>query len=94
MSALSIKGAAERLARAVEKAKPSTLGEVYAELYPEQPPSAPPPVGKIAQHIEAGLEAEEIVDLWNVLFPEDHDVYYNEETRAIHFNEQMAGYAD
>ena len=28
-----------------------------------------------------GIEAEEIVDLWNVVFPEDHNVWYNEETR-------------
>ena len=94
MPALSIEQAATKLARAVEKAKPSTVGEIFAELFPEKTSSTPPPVEKIAQYIEGGLEAEEIVDLWNVVFPEDHDVYYNEETKAIHFNEEMAGYAD
>jgi hypothetical protein len=28
------------------------------------------------------------------VFPEDRNVWYDEETRAIHFNEEMAGYAD
>jgi len=26
--------------------------------------------------------------------PQDRNVWYDEETRAIHFNEEMAGYAD
>ena len=44
--------------------------------------------------IPGGLEAEEIVGLWNVVFPEDRNVWYDDETKAIHFNEEMAGYAD
>ena len=94
MPALTIPEATEKLAKAVEKAKPSTLGEVYAELFLEKPSPAPPPANDIARQIRGGLEAEELVDLWNVVFPEDHDVYYNEETKAIHFNEGVVGYAD
>jgi hypothetical protein len=81
MPALSKAEAAERLAVGVERAKPSDLPEIYAELFP-------------ARHIRGGLAAEEMVDLWNVVFPEDRNVWYDEETRAIHFNEEMAGYAD
>lgn len=94
MPALSTKEAAENLARAVEKAKPGTLREVYAELFPEEPSPIPLAAGDIARQIRSGLEAEEIVDLWNVLFPDDHDVYYNEETKTIHYNEELVGYAD
>lgn len=94
MPALSTSEAAEKLARAVEKAKPSILEEVYAELFPEKPSSTAPTAGDIARHIRGGLEAEELVDLWNVVFPEDRDVYYNEETKAIHYNEEMVGHAD
>ena len=56
---------------------------------------APPPASEIARQIRGGLEAEEIVDLWNVVFPEDRNVWYNpEETNAIHFNEEMADYTE
>lgn len=94
MPALSTSEAAEKLARAVEKAKPSTLAEVYAELFPEKSSLASPAAGEIARLIRNGLAPEEIVDVWNVVFPEDHDVYYNEETKAIHYNEDLVGYAD
>ena len=94
MPALSIGEAAEKLARVVEKAKPSALGEIYAELFPEKPSSTHPDAGDIARYIRNGIGAEEIADLWNVVFPEDRNVWYNEESRAIHYNEEMAGYAD
>jgi hypothetical protein len=94
MPALSTNEAAERIARAVEKSRPDILGEVYAELFPEKPSSPPPAAGDIARHIRGGLEPEEIVGLWNVVFPKDRGVYYNEETKAIHYNEEVVGYAD
>jgi len=40
------------------------------------------------------LDAEEIVDLWNVVFPQDRNVWYDEEAKAIHYNEEMVGYVD
>ena len=94
MPALSKAEATERLAAGVERAKPSDLPEIYAELFPERPAGATPAASEIARHIRDGLEAEEMVDLWNVVFPKDRNVWYDEETRAIHFNEEMAGYAD
>lgn len=93
MPALSTHEAAERLAKVVEKAKPTTLTEIYAELYPEQPAvvvSAP----DLAQIVRGGLEAEELVDLWNVVFPADRNVWYNEEDEKIHYNEESPGYAE
>ncbi len=94
MPALSRAKAAEKLARGVERAKASDLPEIYSELFPERPSPAPPVASEIAKQIRSGLEAEEIVDLWNVVFPEDRNVWYDEEAKAIHFNEEMAGYAD
>ena len=94
MPELSKDEATEKLARGVEKARPSDLPEIYSELFPEAAPPVSPVASDIASHIRSGLEAEEIVDLWNVVFPEDHNVWYDEESRAIHFNEAMAGYAD
>jgi len=94
MPALSTTEAAEQLAKAVEKAKPTALAEIYAELFPEKPVAALPSAAHLAQHIRNGLEAEEIVDLWNVVFPADRNVWYNEEDGEIHYNEEVVGYAD
>jgi hypothetical protein len=94
MPALSKAEAAEKLAAGVERARPSELPEIYSELFPEQPPGTAPTASELARYVRGGLEAEEIVDLWNVVFPEDRNIWYDEETRAIHFNEEMAGYPD
>jgi hypothetical protein len=94
MPELSKNEAAEKLAKVVEKAKPSDLAEIYAELFPEMPTPSSPAASDLARHIREGLEAEEIVDLWNVVFPADRNVWYDEEANAIHYNEEMAEYAD
>jgi hypothetical protein len=94
MPALNKSDAAERLAKVVEKAKPSILTEIFAELFPERASPTPLVASEIARYIRDGLEAEEIVDLWNVIFPEDRNVWYNEEDEDIHYNEELAGYAD
>ena len=93
MPALSTAEAAERLAKAVENAKPTVLTEIYAELYPEKPSAGTPSAIELAQHVRSGLEVEELVDLWNVIFPADRNVWYDEEDEKIHYNEEALGYA-
>lgn len=89
--------AAEELARVievVEESKPTTLAEIYGELFPKRP-AGPVPTGReLANHIRGGLEAEEIVDLWNVVFPKHRNVWYDEEENKIHYNEELAEYGD
>lgn len=94
MPALSTNEAAERLAKVVEKAKPPTLAEIYAELFPEQPAAATPSAADLAQLVRSGLAAEELVSLWNVVFPPDRNVWYDEEDEKIHYNEEALGYAE
>lgn len=94
MPALSRDQAAEKLAEVVENAKPTALAEIYAELFPEKSAPAKPSAPELAVHIRSGLEAEEIVDLWNVVFPADRNVWYDEEDDEVHYNEEAAGYAD
>jgi hypothetical protein len=94
MPALSTNEAAERLARKVEQAKPSALSEIYAELFPEKPAEATPSAADLAHHVRSGLEVDEIVDLWNVIFPGDRNVWYDEEGEKIHYNEEAVGYAE
>ncbi len=94
MPALSKTEAIEKLAKGVEKAKPSDLVEIYCELFPERPSPAHPVASEIARHVRGELEAEEIVDLWNVVFPDDRNVWYDEEATAIHYNEEVVGSVD
>ncbi len=94
MPALPKNQAAEKLATVVEKSKSTTLAEIYAELFPEKPAATQTSATDLAQHIRSGLEAEEIVDLWNVVFPADRNVWYDEEDDEIHYNEEAVGYAD
>lgn len=94
MPALSKAEAVEKLAKSIEQAKQSDLAEIYSELFPEVPLSPSPLARDIAHHVRSGLEAEEIVDLWNVVFPKDRNVWYDEESESIRYNEEMAGYVE
>lgn len=95
MPAISTREAVEKLTRAVEGMHPDDLLEFYNELFPASSKSEVSPEdggagdrGKILQQIQRGLEVEEILDLWNVAFPQDRKVYYDEEADAIHFDEE------
>lgn len=94
MPTLSTNEAAERLAKIVEKSKPADLSEIYDELFPETPPSAKLSATDLARHVRGGLVAEELVDLWNVVFPADWNVWYDEDDEKIHYNEEAVGYAE
>ena len=95
MPALSKNEATERLARVVEKSNPGTLTEIYSELFPDKNPSASQLSAiDLAEHVRRGLEAEEIVDLWNVVFPMDRNVWYDEEDGTIRHNDEAISYAE
>lgn len=94
MPELSKEEATEKLAADVAKAKPTTLDEINSELFPGKSEGGTLSAEQLARHVRSGLEAEEIVDLWNVVFPQDHNVWYDEENDTIHFNDEVAGYAE
>lgn len=103
MSLMSKQHAVGELARAVERADPDDLVEIYNELFPQRPitkddtnRAAPAVVQTILAHIGQGLEIEEILDLWNVIFPAHRRVWFDEEGDVIHYEEesQPAGRAD
>jgi hypothetical protein len=93
MATITTDRAAEMLNEAVQKAQPDDLAEIYNELFPESPTTeekaiAGPQVllAKITKHIQRGLEIEEILDLWNVVFPEHHGIRLEEDGR-LQYNE-------
>lgn len=94
MPALPLHEAAEKVAQGVESARPTVLREIYSEIYPEKPPVESPSAAELARLVRGELEPEEIVDLWNVVYPADRNVWYDEEDEQVHYNEELAEYTD
>jgi len=99
MPAIQKSEAVERLARAIESASSDILADIYTELFPErEAPDVSGGKGKavaegLARHVREGLEPQEIIDLWNVVFPADRHVHYDDENGVIRFNEGEPWYA-
>ena len=103
MATITKQQAAARLTQAVRKAPPDDLAEIHNELFPEKPTTEDKAkmhrsalVEKIVAHIDSGLEVEEILDLWNVIFPKHRRVWFDEEDGTIHYDEKIeaVGQAD
>jgi hypothetical protein len=100
MPAIPTKEAVEQLAKAVEKSSPDDLVQIYTELHPANPlpdvtgPKAELLAKELAAHIRAGIEPEEVVDLWNVVFPADRNVCYDEEDDVLRLSERRLNYAE
>ena len=93
----------DQLTQAVEEAHPDDLVEIHNELFPEEPTTEAVAnedrsalVEKIIAHIDSGLEVEEILDLWNVIFPKHRRVWFDEDDGMIHYDEKIepVGQAD
>jgi hypothetical protein len=92
MPAINLEAATVKLAHAVEGMDADDVFQFYNELYPATPASGDslatiqvPLRQQIVEHINAGLEPEEVVDLWGVAFPKDRAVYFNEEDGLLHY---------
>jgi hypothetical protein len=85
----------EAVRRLIEKVRAMDLDDlrdIHNELFPETPI---PPIESISQgadisrkvleYLAGPVAVEEILDLWSIVFPEDWNVYYDDETRTIHY---------
>ena len=95
MSAVSKDQAVQRMSTEIKQFACDDLVEVHNELLPDAPQSMDDRevdceklTTGIIDRILSGLEVEEIVDLWNVVFPKDRNVWYDDETETVHFNEE------
>src|SRR6266487_4637967 len=97
MAAIKKQQAVEQLIHAVEKAHADDLVEIYNELFPDRPtteheankhPSVL--VKKIIAHIHGGLEVQEVLDLWNVIFPAPRRAWFEEDSDLVHYTEETA----
>jgi len=100
MPMITVDEAIDRLVQAIEQAQADDLAEIYTELFPDRQspdatgPARSPLVRRIVDHIRQGIETEEIVDLWNVIYPEDRNVWFDEEDRVLRYNEPELRYAE
>ena len=95
MPSISKNEADKRLTREIEQLEIDDLVEVYNELFPEEDVTlGDNAVGRdtlataIRDYICQGLQSEEIVDLWNVVFPKDRNVWFDDAEDTLRFNEE------
>ena len=94
MPYVSCSDAGERIAKAIETAKAGVLREIAVDLLSMAAGDAAGVSRNLATVVRQGVEPELLVELWNVLFPEDHDVWFNEETNEIHYESGLVQSAD
>jgi hypothetical protein len=78
-----------------EKLSAGELLEVYNEVFPDDPYTAEeveedswPLVEQLVDHINGGLEIDEVMDLWGLIFPRHRNVWYDDAEERIHYNEE------
>jgi hypothetical protein len=93
--------AVAKLTHQIAGMRPDDLAAVFEELFPSESISEKEVgtreeeiLGRISDHIGRGLETEELVDLWNVVFPESRKVTYDEDTLSIRYQDTSPGCAD
>jgi hypothetical protein len=95
MPTIAKREAIRELIQAVQGMSADDLLDFHNEIFPEKPESkldaiagVPAIRKKATDYLSQGLEVEEILDLWNVAFPEAWNVYFDDETDTIHYSEQ------
>jgi hypothetical protein len=90
MATVTREQAVELLAKQVEEHFGlEELLEVHNELFPGEPFTKDniSLVERIVDHLNSGLEPEEIVEVWSVIFPRHRNVWFDEEEERFHYNE-------
>lgn len=91
MPTLTPKDAAARMANDVNDVPDDELRGVYNELFPLDPiqgDTLPRPrdevIATVRDYLVTSAVPEELVDLWNVMYPEYRDVWYDEDEELMH----------
>jgi hypothetical protein len=103
MSVITKEEALKRLTKEVEHHLDAyDLHGIYNDLFPknrttidEARTNPAPLIARIVAEINRGLEPEEIVDMWDLVFPKHRNVWYEETEGMIHYqNETESQYTD
>lgn len=94
MTKISKAEAMKKIVESLGNLRDDQLVEVYNELFPADSTTDQEVcdgkeriLKEIRDYVGRGLEIEEIVDLWNVLYPKDMNVLYDEETNTIQYDQ-------
>src|SRR5262245_6413822 len=97
MPQLTLPEVTQRFIEAAQQASPDDLVAIHNELFPRtrtteaESTANPQPVrDRILGHIGNGLEIEEVLDLWRVVFPRQRPVWFDEEDGLLHYEERRA----
>ena len=78
-----------------EKLGADELLEVYNEVFPDDPypeeeahEDMRPLIEQLVDHVNSGLEIDEVIDLWGLIFPRHRNVWYDDEEERLHYNEE------
>lgn len=94
MPTITIEAAVERIVSQIQPLGRDDLVEVYNEVFPHESVAMDDEIEdarlltEVMNHVQEGLEVEEVIDLWNVVFPQDRNVWYDEEATNIRYNEE------
>jgi hypothetical protein len=96
MATATKRQAVDWLTQAIQNAHPDDLAEIHNELIPEEPTTEDQAkadssalVKKIVAHIDSGLKVQEILDLWNVIFPKHRSDWFDEDEGLLHYDEKV-----
>ncbi len=90
MPTLEKNDAAARLIQALKEFKRDDLIAAYDEVFPEATDAGKSDdelLAAVVGRLENGIDLEEIVDLWNVVFPGHHGVTFDEEKSRMHYSD-------
>jgi hypothetical protein len=94
--AITKKKAVEALTAEAGRAHADDLVEIHNELFPETPTTEQAANEdleglrtKVLDHMKS-LEIEEILGLWSVVFPQDREVWYDEEKKKFNYQRGKA----
>lgn len=95
MQSISLQTATEKLVAQIRDMGLDEIVEVYNELFPQSPLSeqdvaadSAAAIDRIMRHVEDGLEPEEVVALWALMFPQAEWLEYDEEDDLLRFVEK------
>jgi hypothetical protein len=78
-----------------EKLGTDELLEVYNEVFPDDPHTElevredpTPLIEQLVHHVISGLEIDEVIDLWGLIFPKHRNVWYDDEEERLHYHEE------
>jgi hypothetical protein len=96
MSPISTDQAAELFIEAVKNASPDYLVAFHNELFTRQKTTQEAAeknpqafLKRVLDHIQQGLEIDEVLDFWNVVFPRRQRLSWDEEDGLFHFVERQ-----